>query len=109
MRTLLIAATAAVAAVLALSPAANAQTVQSQQYPFMLGLERAVIIEGTPCLMTTPFDFHARCDATRVNLRCRNPAFEGNKFVCNSGADGVSGELKKPTPAPLPSSPGERP
>ncbi len=82
MRKLLI-ATAALAA-LSLPGLGNAQVRDYEEALRPLGLERAVRINGMPCLMTTPYDKRARCGTERVNLkRCEFPAFEDGDLVCH--------------------------
>ncbi len=65
---------ATVAMILGLS-AVNSASAQTMDYEVLLsplGLERAVRVNGEPCLMTTPYDLWARCGTDRVvPLGCR--------------------------------------
>ena len=67
-------------AIASLAATANAQQNDARN---MLGLERAVEIEGRNCLMTTPYDRYAICGVERVYVTpCAYAKFEGSQRVC---------------------------
>jgi len=74
MRKLLLAGTAFGLLAAAALPAAAQKYERS-----MVGLERAVVVDGYRCTMTTPCDLYALCEGGigRLSLpKCVNPTFD---------------------------------